>query len=91
MRISKIKVKKILQKLDVNMEILPIDDVIDGIKVELEHGKRSKKTNITDDNLVKTLKIALAHFDECGPDYYIELKKMEKKLKKKWKEDSIFN
>ena len=91
MRISKIKVEKILQKLDVNMEILPIDDVIDGIKVELEHGKRSKKTNITDDNLVKTLKIALAHFDECGPDYYIELKKMEKKLKKKWKEESIFN
>lgn len=90
MRISKVKVKKILEKLDVNMEILSIDDAIEGIKVELEHGKRSKKTNITDNNLVKTLKIALAHFDECGPDYYKELKKMEKKLKKKWKEQSIF-
>jgi hypothetical protein len=53
-------------------------------------GKDQKKTNITDNNLVKTLKIALAHFDECGTDYYIELKKMEKKLKKKWKNQSIF-
>jgi hypothetical protein len=43
MRISKLKVKKILEKLDVNMEILSIDDVIEGIKVEMEHGKRSKK------------------------------------------------
>ena len=90
MRISKIKVQKILDKLDVDMDILSIDDVIEGIKVELEHGKISKKTNVTDNNLVKTIKIALAHFDECGPDYYIELKKMEKKLKKKWKNESIF-
>jgi ribosomal protein L24 len=90
MRISKLKVKKNLEKLDVNMEILSIDDVIEGIKVEMEHGKRSKKTNITDNNLIKTLKISLAHFDECGTNYYIELKKMEKKLKKKWKNQSIF-
>ena len=43
MRISKIKVQKILDKLDVDMDILSIDDVIEGIKVELEHGKISKK------------------------------------------------
>ncbi len=91
MRISKLKVKKILEKLDVNMDILTVEDVIEGIKVELEHGKKSKKLNVTDNNLTKTLKIALAHFDECGPDYYTELNKMEKKLKKTWKEQSIFN
>jgi hypothetical protein len=91
MRISKLKVKKILEKLDVNMDILTIDDVFEGIKVELEHGKKSKKLNVTDNNLIKTLKIALAHFDECGPDYYKELNKMEKKLKKSWKNESIFN
>jgi len=91
MRISKLKVKKILEKLDVNMDILTVDDVVEGIKVELEHGKKSKKLNITDNNLTKTVKIALAHFDECGPDYYKELNKMEKKLKKSWKNESIFN
>ena len=70
MRISKIKVQKILDKLDVDMDILSIDDVIEGIKVELEHGYISPKTNITNDDLLLTLKIALAHFEESGPLYY---------------------
>jgi hypothetical protein len=35
----------------------------------------SPKTNITNDDLLLTLKIALAHFEESGPYYYKELKK----------------
>lgn len=48
-----------------------------GMKVELEHGKRDPKTDVTHDNLVKTLKIVLAHLNEL-PDYYDRLEKVEK-------------
>ena len=43
-----------------------------GMEVELEHGRRSPSTNITDDDPVKTAKIALAHLNELA-DYYIRL------------------
>jgi hypothetical protein len=45
---------------------------------------------ITNNDLLMTLKIALAHFNESGPKYYKELKKMEYKLSKKWKNNTIF-
>jgi hypothetical protein len=52
-----------------------------GMKVELEHGKRSPRTNITNDDPVKTRKIAKAHLEEL-PDYYDRLDDMEKQGKK---------
>ena len=48
-----------------------------GMEVELEHGKRDPKTNVTNDDLFVTGKIALAHLNEF-PDYYTRLSKMEK-------------
>lgn len=45
-----------------------------GMNVELEHGSMNKLTNITDDDLITTAKIAIAHLREV-PDYYIRLKK----------------
>lgn len=47
-----------------------------GKKVELEHGKEDKYTNITNNDPKETLKIATAHLTEI-PDYYTRLKKME--------------
>lgn len=47
-----------------------------GYNVELEHGKRDKQTNVTNDDPIKTLKIALKHLKET-PDYYTKLKKVE--------------
>ena len=47
-----------------------------GIQVELEHGSKNDKLDVTHDNLIKTAKIALAHLDELK-DYYTKLKKME--------------
>jgi predicted phosphoribosyltransferase len=90
MRISRIKIKKLANDLNVNLDLISIDDIIEGVKVELEHGYISPKTNITNNDLLMTLKIALAHFEESGPLYYKELKKMEIKLLKKWKSKSIF-
>jgi hypothetical protein len=47
-----------------------------GMEVELEHGLRSPDTNVTNDGLIQTGKIALAHLREL-PDYYDRLAVME--------------
>jgi hypothetical protein len=47
-----------------------------GLEVELEHGIRNVVTNVTNDDLVLTGKIALAHLMEL-PDYYTRLLRME--------------
>ncbi|MDP2670507.1 MAG: DUF5661 family protein [bacterium] len=49
-----------------------------GMEVELEHGLRDSETNVTNDDLLTTGKIALAHLSEF-PDYYTRLKQMEDK------------
>ena len=47
-----------------------------GIHSELQHGRVDPDTNITDDDLIVTAKIALAHLNEI-PDYYTRLATME--------------
>ena len=47
-----------------------------GMDVELEHGRRDPKTDVTHDDPLVTGKIALAHLNEF-PDYYTRLAKME--------------
>lgn len=76
--------KKIAKKLGLNLKVYPLKLWKKSMEVELEHGKRWKITNITNDDLLKTGKITLAHIIEF-PDYYIYLFKMERKLEKKWK------
>lgn len=45
------------------------EEFLDGMNIELEHGKVNKKTNVTNDNFLITAKIALAHLNEF-PNYY---------------------
>jgi hypothetical protein len=47
-----------------------------GMDVELEHGRRDPRTDVTNDDPVVTGKIALAHLNEF-PDYYMRLGRME--------------
>ncbi len=47
-----------------------------GLAVELEHGTQDAQTNVTNDDMVTTGKIAWAHLREI-PDYYDRLNKME--------------
>ncbi len=47
-----------------------------GLAVELEHGARDPATNVTNDDLQVTGKIAWAHLKEI-PDYYTKLKDVE--------------
>ena len=53
-----------------------LDQFHKGMRVELQHGAGDPDTNITNDDLVTTGKIALAHLNEI-PDYYTRLATME--------------
>ena len=71
--------------LDINFDKFTIDEFLDGLNIELEHGKANSKTNITNDDLIKTAKIALAHLNEF-PNYYNKeygIKHFEEDLKKR--------
>ena len=47
-----------------------------GMDIELEHGTRDPETNVTDDDVAMTAKIARAHLN-VFPDYCTRLAKME--------------
>lgn len=69
------------EQLGITWAKFAVDQFKIGMQVELEHGTVNPLTNITDDDLIKTGKIALAHLSEI-PDYYTRLVKMEKQAKK---------
>ncbi|HWK19010.1 MAG TPA: DUF5661 family protein [Solirubrobacteraceae bacterium] len=54
-----------------------------GMDVELEHGTQDLATNVTDDDLTVTAKIARAHLNEF-PDYYTRLAAMEAEAEAYW-------
>jgi uncharacterized protein DUF5661 len=54
-----------------------------GMDVELEHGTRDLETNVTDDDVTVTAKIARAHLNEF-PDYYSRLAVMEADAEAYW-------
>lgn len=54
-----------------------------GMDVELEHGTQDPETNVTDDDIVVTAKIARAHLNEF-PDYYSRLSVMEAEAEAYW-------
>ena len=66
---SNSEILRIAQMLNVDFKRFPFEDFKRGIIIELEHGKINPVTNVTDDNLLKTAKIALAHLNEY-PNYY---------------------
>lgn len=66
------KLKDILEvanELNIDFTKFSLSDFITGINVELEHGLVNPQTNVSNDNLLITVKIALAHLNEY-PDYY---------------------
>ncbi|MBV8218281.1 MAG: hypothetical protein JO325_07445 [Solirubrobacterales bacterium] len=54
-----------------------------GMDVELEHGTQDQQTNVTDDDVLVTAKIARAHLNEF-PDYYSRLAVMEGEAEAYW-------
>lgn len=71
-------------KLGITWKEFDTDQFRRGMDVELEHGTVGSGTNITNDDLLMTGKIALAHLHEY-PDYYDRLERMEKEAEEYWK------
>jgi len=63
------EIMAVAKYLNVDFSKFPFEDFRRGIKIELEHGMDNNLTNVTDDDLLKTAKIALAHLNEF-PNYY---------------------
>ena len=76
--------KKVGEKLGIKWNKFDLDQFRRGMVVELEHGSRDEKTNVTNDDALVTGKIALAHLNEF-PDYYDRLEKLEKEAEQFWK------
>jgi hypothetical protein len=76
--------KEIGEKLGIKWDKFDVEQFKMGLKVELEHGTRTKLTNVTNDDPLKTGKIAYAHLLEF-PDYYDRLDKLEKDADAYWK------
>ena len=78
--------------LGVSFDKFSIYDFLEGINTELEHGLVDYNTNVTNDDLITSAKIALAHLNEF-PNYYNSeygLKKFEEFLKSKLIQDESY-
>jgi len=63
--------------LDFSVEAFGPEAFRRGMEVELEHGRRDPRTDVTHDDPLVTGKIAWAHLLEM-PDYYERLEELER-------------
>ncbi len=66
--------------LGIHWDTCDFEQFVLGLSVELEHGRRDPKTDVTHDGPLLTGKIAWAHLKEI-PDYYTRLAVMENEAK----------
>ncbi len=71
------------EKLGIDWSKFDVEQFRMGMDVELEHGKSNPHTNVSNDDIILTGKIALAHLMEY-PDYYTRLQKMEAEAEEYW-------
>ena len=70
-------------RLGIDWNKVDLQEFRRGLEVELEHGARDPETNVTNDDLMLTGKIAWAHLKEF-PDYYSRLDKLEAEADAYW-------
>ena len=63
-------------QIGIDFDTVDLEQFRKGLAVEFEHGTQDPQTNVTNDDLYITGKIAWAHLKEL-PDYYTRLSKME--------------
>lgn len=73
--------KEIGARLGIDWSTVDLAQFRRGLEVELEHGARDPQTNVSNDDLDVTGKIAWAHLKEF-PDYYTRLDRMEAEAQK---------
>lgn len=77
---SRAYAEEVGDKLGIDFKKISLYEFRIGLDVEMEHGKINRETNVTDNNILLTAKIAWAHLLEI-PDYYTRLVKMEREAK----------
>jgi Protein of unknown function (DUF5661) len=77
------KARKTGTALGIDWKKVDLQQFRRGLEVELEHGARDPETNVTNDDLTLTGKIAWAHLKEF-PDYYSRLDKLEAEAAAYW-------
>ncbi len=82
-RISAVEAKDVGSKLGLDWNQIDLEQFRRGLEVELEHGARDPQTNVTNDDLMLTGKIAWAHLKEFA-DYYTRLDKLEAEADAYW-------
>ena len=75
--------KKIGEQIGIKWDRFDVEQLRRGMDVELEHGQRDPRTNVTNDDPLVTGKIAWAHLNEF-PDYYERLEKLEDEAEEYW-------
>jgi len=80
---SKEEARRLGDQLAFDWKAIDIEEFRAGLAVELEHGLRDPRTNVTNDDEILTAKIAWAHLNEF-PDYYTRLDKLEKEADEYW-------
>jgi hypothetical protein len=75
--------QRIGEALGIDWKEFDVEQYRMGLDVELEHGMRNPKTDVTHDDPIMTGKIALAHLEEY-PDYYTRLAKLEAEADAYW-------
>ena len=74
--------KAIGEQVGIDFSKVSLDEFCTGLGVELEHGAHDPQTNVTNDDLTMTAKIAWAHLKEI-PDYYTRLTALENEAENK--------
>jgi Protein of unknown function (DUF5661) len=82
-RISSEEAKQLGIILGLDWKKIDLEQFRRGLEVEFEHGARDPETNVTNDDLILTGKIAWAHLKEF-PDYYTRLDKLEAEADAYW-------
>ena len=82
-RISAEEARNVGSTLKLDWSKVDLEQFRRGLEVELEHGARDPETNVTNDDLTLTGKIAWAHLKEFR-DYYTRLDKLEAEANAYW-------
>jgi hypothetical protein len=79
-RISQNEARSVGASLGVDWAQIDLEQFRRGLEVELEHGARDPQTNVTNNDILLTGKIAWAHLKEIQ-DYYTRLDQLEAEAK----------
>jgi hypothetical protein len=82
-RFSTEEARQIGAALGIDWNKIDVEQFRRGLEVELEHGAQDLETNVANDDLVLTGKIAWSHLKEFA-DYYARLDKLETEADAFW-------